>query len=242
MKFILLVFLMGSVISMAAVPDLKANPMSGTNVFKIGQEGSLNVTGTLTSEIPEIKYVAYASPDGITNKEDILKLTDFILSSNESEIGFRGVNPKVYVKRVTNGNYTDLDPNENVLFAVRLDYSKRLSPGYLLPWISNGKYQADYSTALVSKEILEAMFTEMGENGKNLYLTSYGQIAYNDSGSNKYYQCGSVRSTNTNNVLTITSSTTNNSTIPADIVSAIEKGFSKGKPVSNAHILVKIES
>ena len=122
MKKILLGLAAMSAVSFAAVPNYGATATAGTNVFQTGQNGKIAVTGALTSTIPVVKYVVFASTDG-TTADDTLALTTFTLSTDSVKNVFEDVNPKVYVKRVNgDGNgFTNLLLSDVVEFSLERD-------------------------------------------------------------------------------------------------------------------------
>ena len=129
MKKVLLGLLALSAVSMAAAPNLGADATAETNIFQSGQEGGISVTGTvITSDIPVVKYVVYASDDEGTTKEDTLMLSDFLLSQNADVVGYTTLNPKVYVKRVTGETgkeaYVDLKKEDVVKFALGTEHAR----------------------------------------------------------------------------------------------------------------------
>ncbi len=167
MKKVLLGLLATSVVTIAKPSDLAQIPAAGGTVFEATQEGAIGISGSLTSTLPPVKYVVYASGDNRTTKEDVLALPDFILSQDENKAGFVGVVPKVYVERIAGRigaeTYAKLDPTEIVKYGILIpDYSSLVSLGQP----SQGTYMIS-STALISKKVLEEMITS------NNALTGY---------------------------------------------------------------------
>lgn len=157
MKKVLLGLLATSAVSMAAPTDLTQTPGSEKTVFDATQEGAIGISGSLTSTLPPVKYVVYASADNRATKEDVLALPDFILSQDENKAGFAGVVPKVYVERIAGGvgaeTYAGLEPSEIVKYGISIpDYTALASLGQP----SQGTYMIS-STALISKKGLEEM-------------------------------------------------------------------------------------
>lgn len=110
MKKVLLGLLAMSAVSMAAATDLTKPAQAGTDVFQGVQEGSISVTGKLTSDVPLVKYVIFASSDNGTTMNSTLDLQDFVVTSNGSaKGGFVGTNPDVFVKRLNGTTVKDLD-------------------------------------------------------------------------------------------------------------------------------------
>ena len=76
-------------------------PTNETNTWMTGELGAISVTGTVTSSVPQVQYVVYASTDGNYDANgDVLRLADFVIDANELENKFTADNPKVYVKKV----------------------------------------------------------------------------------------------------------------------------------------------
>lgn len=117
MKKVLLGLLAMSAVSMAAVTDVTKPAVGGTDVFQTGQEGVIPVVGKLTSTVPVVKYVVFASEDNGVTMLDTLNLKDFIMSSEASvDGGFVAENPKVFVKRLNGNTVEELKDTDNVQF------------------------------------------------------------------------------------------------------------------------------
>lgn len=123
MKKVLLGLLATSAVTMSAPTDLTQVPGAGKTVFEGTQEGAITITGKVTSTVPPVKYVVYASENNGATKEDVLALKDFIISTKNTTAGFIAPNPKVYVKKVvSNGvamDVANLDSTDKVLFKVK---------------------------------------------------------------------------------------------------------------------------
>ena len=122
MKKILLGLLAVSAISFAAAPNYGAAVAEGTTIFQTGQSGKIAVTGAVTSTIPVVKYVIFASKDGVT-ADDTLALSTFTLSNDVNRNVFEDTNLKVYVKRVNGSNdgFVELSGTDIVEFSLERD-------------------------------------------------------------------------------------------------------------------------
>lgn len=168
MKKVLLGLLALSAVSMAAPTDLTKPAAAGTTIFEASQEGAIGITGTITSTVPTVKYVVFASTDNGTNKEDVLTLTDFILAKDATKAGFVGANPKVYVKKVTSNGVTmgtaDLEAADSVGFKLKTaDFADASST----TWLTTGSYEVS-PTALVAKTMLDTLLTDAALTGVTL--------------------------------------------------------------------------
>ena len=77
------------------------NPTNETNTWMTGEVGAITVTGTITSAVPQVQYVVFASTTGTYDGTgETLDLADFVISRKAVENVFSAENPKVYVKRV----------------------------------------------------------------------------------------------------------------------------------------------
>ena len=102
-------------------------PTNETNTWMTGELGAISVTGTVTSSVPQVQYVVYASTDGNYDANgDVLRLADFVIDANELENKFTADNPKVYVKKVngTQDNVEELLDTDVVKFKIEADPSR----------------------------------------------------------------------------------------------------------------------
>ncbi len=128
-----------SAVSMAAVLDLTQDPILGTNIFTNNQYGEISITGTIKSEVPQIKYVVYAG-NSESEVQDVLILPLFIIQTDktQSNLGFLELSPKIFVRRISENNQIiPLEKEDKVLFKLEVDnyYSDINSQ----PWIKKGE-------------------------------------------------------------------------------------------------------
>lgn len=192
MKKVLLGLLALSAVSMAAATDLTKPATGGADVFQTGQEGAISITGTVTSDIPTVKYVVFASANG-TDMEDTLTLPQFTMSENEATAGFKGGFPlqKVFVKRVSNANKAiDLADTDRVSMKVSGDpFFTNISGGYAMKYIeidTPGEKFSMLPTAGLSKTKME----EIIENNpilKGNFAPDTRGVFYKKSTASGYY-------------------------------------------------------
>ena len=241
MKKVLLGLLALSAVSMAVAPNLGDAATAGTNVFQTGQEGAISITGKITSEVPVVKYVVYASTDGTANKEDTLALKDFVLSQDASKAGFQGTNPKVYVKRVggTAGaeTYEDLIAGDDVKFKVT-NPDLPNHPGFNV-WAAAGGTLSFGATQMLAKTTLQSIVDTI----PGTTIDAHGNIQKDT----KIYLAPKLISfvMNTNGIIETVDPADSNfggpeSMNPTDIAT-VEVAFAGGKAISNAKILVKVD-
>lgn len=256
MKKVLLGLLALSAAAMAAAPNLGATPTAETNVFKTGQTGAISISGTLTSEIPVIKYVVYAATDGglTTAKEDILTLSSYVLSSVPAENKFSGTNPKVYVKRVAGtgaaSTYADLSTSETASFKLQGDPAYTAFNGSQV-WIGEGQTGATFNpTALLAKATLDGILSNLRvvDNSKfgSVIISNDGSL-YANNGNDSYF--GPLDSTK---FLALSSANKGEAEFvyaPFSLklwkveewVNPVLAQFAGGHPMGNAKILVKVQ-
>ncbi len=160
MKKLLLGLLALSAVSMAAPVNLETAPAAGTNIFETGTTGAIAITGRVTSSVPVVKYVVYASDDNGATKLDTLALKPLILGYNgEKGTGFDGLNPKVYVKRVVGevGGKTVENLGAADVVSFRLDHKDSPKRGN---YVNNGTY---YSTQMLLYAQLEEIVTSIAD-------------------------------------------------------------------------------
>ncbi len=241
MKKILFGLIAVSAISFAAEVDLGATPTDGTNVFQTLQEGAISVTGKVTSDIPVIKYVVYASDDNGVTKEDVLQLNDFVISHDSSLAGFKEENPKVYVKRVTGttGQETveELNSVEEIEFMVCLDSSKVSSQS---SWFGTSASFSTTAFELLVQDELNAVIaavnselntSELRWGNKGFTVTDVGNYRGGKDINFSVTEKGVLEITNGNN----------NETGLGDRMQVINKQFAGGKDIStNVKIAVRV--
>lgn len=179
-----------STASMAAAPNLSAPAVEGTVIFNQNVPGSIQIKGTLTSEVPEVKYVIYASTDkdGIgNNKSDVLELPKFILSTKESSAGFGGATiPKVYVKRI-NGDATDVtDLSEQDKPAFQVVYNSEFDRSS--DFVEKGEVAVASAMSLGSRAAIDKLLVNAGD----FKLNQYGNIRKQVYGSVFYQQAKDI--------------------------------------------------
>ncbi len=249
MKKILLGLLAMSAVSFAAQVNLGATATDGTNVFQTLQQGAISLSGKVTSDVPVIKYVVYASSDNGATKEDVVQLTDFVINHDTSLAGFKDVNPKVYVKRVTGTTGAevaeDLNPTDVINFKISLDPSQptRLSSG----WLATSASYSISPLLLLAKADVEAV-----RDGANAKLggtdiriedkenVKQGLFTVSDVG---YYGGGKlVKFTVTESgILEITNGDVSEVSLRKNQLEAINEQFAGGKNIpANTKILVKL--
>lgn len=114
-------------LALAGGVDPTKDPKAGTTVFTNDQKGCITIEGKLLKvpEAPKTKYIVFAEDEYETQKEDVLRLADFIVSGEVKDSGFVGCNPQVVVRRVIDGEIAPLE-NEEVRFSVHNKTLKNL--------------------------------------------------------------------------------------------------------------------
>lgn len=110
MKKVLLGLLVLSALSYTATVDLNS-------AFDKGGSGEVKITATLTSTIPQPKYVVFTSTDGnsLVGAEDTLVLPSFVMTTDPSTTGFDGIPNSIYVKKISfNGGTLENLTNETM--------------------------------------------------------------------------------------------------------------------------------
>ena len=232
MKKVLLGLLALSAVTMAKPSDLTQSPAVGGTVFEATQEGAIGMSGALTSTIPKVKYVVYASKDNGATKEDVLQLADWVISQDITKAGFVGANPKVYVKRVVGGTYGELDPAEIVEFKINhKDYTT-----FLDNWGDQAAFhtytgisKVEMEKIIASNPILTgATITDMGHfiALKNKYYYEHKLIVFN---------------LGTKGIITIEDMDSGTkSTLTPEENRAVEDGFKNGIPM-NIEMLIRVK-
>ena len=171
MKKILIGLAAVSIMSFAAAPTLTSDPTENTTVFQTEQLGEIAVKGNLSSQVPEVKYVVYASTTGQYDPDgDTIKLPPFIISNSvvdASKVGFAGeTTPTVYVKKVNSSNdgVIDLDSTEKVYVKLVLDQSwGTFTSSLVTTWTNSITY--DFTPFLFfTKAEFESLVATAGEN------------------------------------------------------------------------------
>ena len=122
MKNFLFGLALSSIPLMAAKVDSTQLPKDETSVFLT--KGKVNVKITLSTDVPTVRYVVFASSDGtLTNATDTLELPTFYIEFDKNSVPFYSDPNKIYVKKVEKGSLTvlkDLDTQEQVRLKVTL--------------------------------------------------------------------------------------------------------------------------
>lgn len=256
MKKVLLGLLALSAAAMAAAPNLGATPTAETNVFKTGQTGAISINGTLTSEVPVIKYVVYAATDGglTTAKEDILTLSSYVLSSVPTENKFSGTNPKVYVKRVTGtgaaSTYADLSTSETAFFKLQGDPAYTTFNG-AQAWVGEHQIGRTFNpTALLANATLGKILSNLKvidsstfndvivSSDGTLYINNGINAQFGPADTTKFLALTSANKGEAELTYASTSATLWNL---EGMISPTLAQFAGGHPIGNAKILVKIQ-
>ncbi|MGL5725253.1 hypothetical protein [Cetobacterium sp.] len=203
---------------------------------QIGEALKIDVKFTLPKEI--IKYVVYAEKNGL--KEDTLNLPDFLMSQDSSKAGFVEAAPKVYVKRIVNGEISDLSNTENVTYI--LNHADGFMPLVLTDTIEEGSTSYRQITGYLAKSTLEDIINNSGIKGYS--ISSTGSIIKNDSGTPQqvYYPAAQINMKNNGGVLEVTSPSNNYPyPIPQADIQKIETYIGSGKPLGNVSLKVLIQ-
>lgn len=256
MKKVLLGLLALSAAAMAAAPNLGATPTAETNVFKTGQTGAISINGTITSEIPVIKYVVYAAADGglTTAKEDILTLSNYVLSSVPAENKFSGTNPKVYVKRVTGtgaaSTYADLSTSETAFFKIQGDPAYTAFNGAQV-WVGESEAGQTFNpTALLANATLEKILSNLKVIDSSTFndaIVSSDGTLYISNGINAHFGPANTKkflalmSLNKGEAEVTYATTPTKLWTSESMINPTLAQFAGGHPIGNAKILVKIQ-
>ncbi len=244
MKKILLGLAAVSTLAFSAI-DL-ATPNNETNTWMTGQTGAITVNGTITSTVPQVQYVVFASTTGIYDGTgETLDLSNFILSKKPVEAVFSDTNPKLYVKRVNaakNGTDELLD-TDVVKFKVQLEASRTAyNQNY---WgVNEGiTYEA---TALLADSTLEDILKVVNSQHPTIQINkAYGvltgakiEVAYRVGNGIKFFS-------NTSGVLEIgvePGPWAIGTSLSDSEVNSINTAFSGGKSITNVRILVTVNA
>lgn len=247
MKKVLLGLLAVSAVSMAAAPNLGATPTNGTNVFQIGQGGAIKVTGRMSSTVPAVRYVIFATSDGGTTKESELALTEFVMTKpGQSGGGFKGTNPEVRVQRIEGGKYAPLGASDRISFKIETEHTGVNAQ----PWVATGgKTWALPATAFLSKGTMNTIMTDLGSMGY-LKVNNFGNFIWTEEGRECYYATDRaiIATSTTNGIIkvldeksTLDAKTAPMSTTYPAIQNKLDTIFAGGKSGINAKIMVKID-
>ncbi len=188
MKKILFGLLAVSAISFAAAPDLTRQPSVGGYLFSNAMPGAIPVKGNLTSTPQIVKYVIFAgTSDSAAAGETELQLTDFILSQKEGVVGFKGVNPTVYVKKVSDLNAEEALTNETIKFRLSLStpVTSVIGTGNTSNWMNEGDTLDIHPFALAARADLEKIISDKGWDS-NTHINAMGTLATKDNDENRY--------------------------------------------------------
>ncbi len=126
--------------------DLSQPAKENTNLFQTGQIGAINVIGTITSTIPAVKYVVFASKTGnFQDAEKELNLPVFFITQDKDKSGFlEPPTTKIYVKRVS-----DTDKVEDLTSKDFVEFKVTTESFITRDWKWFGPY-SNYSGSLVA--------------------------------------------------------------------------------------------
>ena len=224
------------------------SPADKTNTWMTGDTGAIAVTGTITSAIPQVQYVIYASTDGNYNADgDTLKLSDFVVSSNALENKFIEENPKVYVKKV-NGDKNgaeDLSDSDVVKFKVELEPTRTSYNSSYFGLNGGVTYEA---TALLTDVVLQDIVNkcvEMDASSGATYGFEAGRGVLTNSGKTYFYSIknGIRFESKEQGVLQVIASQApcaNESSKLEAQIKTIETVLSSGKQITNVKILATV--
>lgn len=182
MKKVLFGLLALSAVSMAATITGSETATQGTNVWNTTQtHGEIQIKGTITSDVPVVKYVVFAGD----SKESELILPDLLINKNSNGLPvgrFVSTPSNVYVKKVdSTGTLQDLDPTEIVSMKTNIDSG---DPNFLsnLNWTTD--YQKNFfAIGTMGKTGLEDMVASI--KGKYGPVTTPMNVVTN--GNDGYY-------------------------------------------------------
>lgn len=202
---------------------------------QIGEKLKVDVKFTLPKEV--IKYVVYAENKGI--REDSLNLPDFILSQDSSKAGFVEAPPKVYTKRVVNGEIQDLALTDKITYI--LTHKDGFMPTALNDTIKQGSTSYRQITSYLPKATLEEIIR--GSKIKDYSVTEKGVIIKNGTNSLQAYSpAAQINMYNNNGVLETTSPSNEYPySIPQEDIEKIERYVGSGKALGNVFLKVKVE-
>ena len=240
MKKILFGLAAMSTLAFSAI-NLKS-PTNETNTWMTGEIGAITVNGTITSAVPQVQYVVYASNDDGVTREDTLVLSDFIITQNEATCGFSAANPKIYVKRVAAGNagVEELQGTDTVSFQIKTD--SQYTGAAFTSWHKEGQSIELFPTSLVPRATLDAII-DSGLLYEMVVSEKLG-ILQNPQGDTFYIQPKNIFvSQNSKGVIEFTSQA--RTLLPdgkvTSMVNDIQKAFIGGVTLDNVRILVKLD-
>lgn len=202
---------------------------------QIGEKLKVDVKFTLPKEV--IKYVVYAENKGI--REDSLNLPDFILSQDPSKAGFVEAPPKVYTKRIVNGEIQDLALTDKITYI--LTHKDGFMPTVLNDTIKQGSTSYRQITSYLPKATLEEIIR--GSKIKDYSVTEKGVIIKNGTNPlQAYFPAAQINMYNNNGVLeTASPSNKYHYSIPQEDIEKIERYVGSGKALGNVSLKVKVE-
>ena len=215
-----------------------------TNVWETGTNGKILVNGRVTSKVPIVKYVAYASADGqYTPDGNELTLPDFIISTKSNEGGFDGAVQKIYVKRVATGDtgVEELASGDDVSF--KIDFNSLGYTSLTSIWLAAGQYVDDGADdeispfCLIPKTEMESILTNVSGVGINAF-------AFITQGSNFYKPTKILMIGSPENGVFEFKDTTYSFRTPQtseSYINQIETAFAAGKVFTGVPVLVKVD-
>lgn len=209
MKKILFGLVAMSMMTYAAAPTLTNPATENTNVFQTGQSGQIAVKGNLSSNVPQIKYVVYASLDGTydATSGEVWELPTwtteafegYIAPSYSTELGFGGQPvPKLYVKRVNGADNGTIElTSETVSYKLLLDPAFGFTNTDVIKDFSSTFSKTQFSIwSFMSYAQLEDIFAKAGLSSVlNIYTdsSSISAIAYpQKNGTDAWYYGGTL--------------------------------------------------
>ncbi len=249
MKKILFGLAAMSTLAFSAI-NLKS-PTNETNTWMTGEIGAITVNGTITSAVPQVQYVVYASTTGDYDANgEALQLADFVISQKEVENVFSAENPKVYVKKVngTQDGVENLLDTDVVKFKIEVEANR--ATRYSTDYFGKGGSLSFEATALLSDATLDEVATSVSSSLGNTTIIvekTYGMFYYRSGSTNYYYYVtnGIKFESTENGVLQVVSAKApyaTGSKMGASQISAMENAFSSGKQLSNVRILVTVNA
>lgn len=240
MKKVLLGLLAVSAVSMAAAPDLNGPATEGGNVFQSNQQGAISVTGTVTSQVPVVKYVVFASENGVDMK-DTLNLKEFIFTQTKEATGtgFQGNNDKIYVKRVENGQLSSLTTADNIEFKLNPNNDFVYYNPQNQKWVSLGESVSVYPTQLMAKGDLQTIVSTipngiMSLDGKIIFSEG-GQAQGRDTIVAGQLEKGEFE------IRSVVASIDELDKLTTEQKAAVNNAFAGGKAINGLNILVKLK-
>lgn len=158
------------------------NPQNGTTVWETGDTGLIPVTATITSQLPIVRYVVFASNDEAgSDIQDSLTLKPYTITYEAATNIFTEANPKIFVKRVNDGanGFVELQPSDKVSFKIKKEGLTTADTAISsVNWFTAGKKVQMMATAFLTKSELEEKIKDvpLPSGGKALAIYNEGAI------------------------------------------------------------------